>query len=356
MAKTTYPNQYVSTPRQPQENIFEASKRRRSEKQAFDEYQKQQEALRQQYLYDKPVPAEVLPEGVSGPTRPETTSMNPFIKSMRDSGVPEPVVQFLQNNPQATKEDIQSALTVATQAAKPQGFYGGVQWAIDAKDKNKNVPWSIDEKTRQPIRIDTQQPVRLGVDIIPTIPMSTQVVTGGNIVQIPSRGAPGVTPRSTGTGLQVQPSPEEAVKVGTTDNAFAMGNRMMELVDSQKVNLGMLGGRYTKGKAITGVGLNDQEAEMVSLEENLSNALLEAMRGAQVGPKEQELFNKSLPRINQPEKLFKANIRTTMANIRRLNERVSTLRPVPNVGGGTPKGGSTLTDEQREALRKRHGL
>ena len=44
-------------------------------------------------------------------------SMNPFLQSMRDSGVPEPTVQFLQNNPYATKEDIQSALTISADAA-----------------------------------------------------------------------------------------------------------------------------------------------------------------------------------------------------------------------------------------------
>ena len=133
MAKTTYPNQYVSTPRQPQENIFEASRRRRSEKQAFDEYQKQQEALRQQYLYDQVTPGapavpfvdeqdqfmgQESPRGlIAQEAGPETRGMNPFLKSMRDSGVPEPVVQFLQNNPQATKEDIQSALAISADAA-----------------------------------------------------------------------------------------------------------------------------------------------------------------------------------------------------------------------------------------------
>ena len=140
MAKTTYPNQYVSTPRQPQENIFEASRRRRSEKQAFDEYQKQQEALRQQYLYDQVTPGapavpfvdeqaqfmgQESPRGlIAQEAGPETRGMNPFLKSMRDSGVPEPVVQFLQNNPQATKEDIQSALNISAEIKTNKGGRG----------------------------------------------------------------------------------------------------------------------------------------------------------------------------------------------------------------------------------------
>lgn len=134
MAKTTQtPISYIPSPDYPGENIFQASRRRRAERKEFDEYQKQQEALRQQYLYDQVTPGapavpfvdeqaqfmgQESPRGlVAQEATPETRGMNPFLKSMRDSGVPEPVVQFLQNNPQATKEDIQAALSISADAA-----------------------------------------------------------------------------------------------------------------------------------------------------------------------------------------------------------------------------------------------
>jgi hypothetical protein len=69
------------------------------------------------------------------------------------------------------------------------------------------------------------------------------------------------------------------------------------------------------------------EADALSIEQNLSNQLLNALRGAQVGPKEQELFNKSLPQIDQPKPLFRANVDTTMRNLATLQRKAAQQRP-----------------------------
>jgi len=119
-----------------------------------------------------------------------------------------------------------------------------------------------------------------------------------------------------------------------------MADQMYNLVNNNKVDVGPVNGPILAAKAKTGIGLNEDEAKLISLTENYSNQMLHALRGAQVGPKEQEMFNKSLPRIGQPKKLFLENIRITKENLQKLNQRMAKMRPTPEIKtqklGGQP--------------------
>lgn len=78
--------------------------------------------------------------------------------------------------------------------------------------------------------------------------------------------------------------------------------------------------------SMTGNELSANEADVASSLEILSNIMLAAMRGAQVGPEEQKKFNEQLPRIGQSEEIFKANLRKTQENLEELRESIKTLR------------------------------
>lgn len=109
---------------------------------------------------------------------------------------------------------------------KGKGYYGGVQTGIDAKTKAV-VPWTIDEATGTPYRLDTMQPAQLGKDILPTVTMQPQQIVGpggvNQIVQIPGKGVPGMQPFVTGTGLMPDKNftAETAGKLKMLDQAGA---------------------------------------------------------------------------------------------------------------------------------------
>lgn len=109
-----------------------------------------------------------------------------------------------------------------------------------------------------------------------------------------------------------------------------------------------------------------EQTKLISYTKNLSNNLLQAMRGAQVGPAEQEAFEKSLPVAGQPTDLFDQNLQTTMDNLKVLNERRSQLRGLPNPTTGIPNAPvagpakssplDAMTLDQLEALAKERGI
>lgn len=82
-----------------------------------------------------------------------------------------------------------------------------------------------------------------------------------------------------------------------------------------------------------------------ALTESLSNTLLQAMRGAQVGPKEQERFDRQLPRNGQSPEQFKANFELTRRNIQNLRRGIVDIRkldaPENPLGARTPPKGFT---------------
>lgn len=76
------------------------------------------------------------------------------------------------------------------------------------------------------------------------------------------------------------------------------------------------------------INLSPEEANTSSNVEQLSNLVLAAMRGAQVGPEEQELFNLQLPRFGQDKELFKANLANTKRNLEIMMKRIAYSRGV----------------------------
>lgn len=57
------------------------------------------------------------------------------------------------------------------------------------------------------------------------------------------------------------------------------------------------------------VKIDPKNADLMANVKNFGNVALQIMRGAQVGPSEQELFQKSLPTEGQPDEVFDANLR-----------------------------------------------
>jgi hypothetical protein len=59
-----------------------------------------------------------------------------------------------------------------------------------------------------------------------------------------------------------------------------------------------------------GIKIDPKNAGLMSKVKNFGNYALQVMRGAQVGPAEQELFQKALPTEGQPDEVFDANMAT----------------------------------------------
>ncbi len=143
----------------------------------------------------------------------------------------------------------------------------------------------------------------------------------------------------------------EAQKSAQSDASLRMLQEIRELANSGKIDFSA--GAATMARARAGGGsmwqsalraltpgeLTDEQAKLLSLEESLSTQLIAAMRGAQVGPQEQEKFERQLPRWGQDEKLFRANIDLTEQNLRELGARREQMRrggtvAIPQVMGG----------------------
>ena len=207
--------------------------------------------------------------------------------------------------------------------------YGGVQYAYDPA-KKQYVPYLVDKTSRAALPITTPP------GTVATVPSIPQIGEGGHIFTVPSRGVPGVPTPATGTGLRTMPTAEETKQVGQAEAAFGMSREMRRLVESNSVQVGTVRGRRLRAAGLTGMGLTKDDAAMLSLEQNLSNQLLQAMRGAQVGPQEQTMYERSLPRVDQPRELFLANITTTMDNLATMRRMAAQLRPVPPPGAASP--------------------
>ena len=112
------------------------------------------------------------------------------------------------------------------------------------------------------------------------------------------------------------PTAAERKQVGQQAVATANLDRLDELYTKKGFEVGPVQGRKLAAKVATGIGgLTEGEAEAYSLTENLSVSLLAAIRGAQVGPKEQAIFERQLPRLDQPDAVFKKNLELTKRNL-----------------------------------------
>lgn len=209
---------------------------------------------------------------------------------------------------------------------KGGGLYGGIRTFID--DKGNVVEVSYDERTRQPVVMPVPSGMR------PTIPMTIQPMlgpSGPGFGAIPSRGVPGGTSfqPSVVPGMKPMPTTAEAEQVASQELSADILGRMQSLVSSGKVKTGIYEGNKIRAKVKTGMDLTPEEADLVSSEGQAEVILLDAMRGAQVGPSEQKLFRQQLPRIDQNPALFNANVKNTLNNINFLRKRKAQMRPTP---------------------------
>ena len=162
---------------------------------------------------------------------------------------------------------------------------------------------------------------------------------------------------SKGMAIGKTPTETEAKTAGSTMASEDMAARIRALRSKGESISGLPGAivNYRTGgdlipsavnASLEGLGYKVPKGsiELISLSKNLSNQLLQAMRGAQVGPQEQEAFEKSLPVAGQPEELFDTNLETTMRNLKMLNERKSQARGYEQGLIATPPAVGTVMD------------
>jgi hypothetical protein len=288
---------------------------------AFDEYKRAstQQSAERGILSSNFGPGDVLPPDQAGPVRPQRANFGSAISGLIGMGSVETAGKL-------------AGIEKQTREGGGKGMYGGIRTGIIPGTKQL-IEYGVDEATGQVKEVGTGRVLVRGKDYEPTVGQTIMPVLGGGLQAIPNRGGIGAPLPSSPTGLQAMPSEAETVKTGQTLNANQMAQRMFDLVNTDQVKVGPYEGRKLSASTITGIGLTPEDAELASLEENYSNAMIQAARGAQVGPAEQEKFEKSLPRRNQPKAVFLANIKTTTNNINRLNAISARLRAVPALKG-----------------------
>ena len=206
---------------------------------------------------------------------------------------------------------------------KSGGLYGGIQYAFDPKTK-KYVPYSVDESTRQAVKINTPE------GTLATIPMTPQAVMGpggvSSIVQIPTRGIPGPQ-GNTGTGLipNHPQSMDVAGRLSMLDQAEKDVTDAKALIFSAdgKLNKKLLAEMSVPGTA--GVGGSARTA--YSAIENAIAAKLRAETGAAASPGE----------VANIAKRFRPGVLDTDASAKykldRLLEYVSSPRKIVDPSG-----------------------
>lgn len=136
---------------------------------------------------------------------------------------------------------------------------------------------------------------------------------------------------------QPLPTQAEANKIASTESSISIIDDLKSIMSGKNPpELGGLGNFVNEMKAGTGITgvltrmftdpLTVKQAKLLSLSEALGNQILQAVRGANVGPDEQERFERQLPRPGQPLTLFNQNIIQTEKNLRFLNQRIRELR------------------------------
>lgn len=183
---------------------------------------------------------------------------------------------------------------------------------------------------------------------------------------------PGITVREAiGMGARVrprQPTSDEERRETQTVIGLDTLNRLDAVVQENKIKPGFIseGGiaqflETPTGQVISEIGktmfgrnieVTPAQAEALSLQESLSNQLIAAMRGAAVGPAEQERFERQLPRLTQTPDVFRANIRNTRRNLRLLADRQEKARtgrasPSRSEGSGTGRPSRAPKTERR---------
>lgn len=108
---------------------------------------------------------------------------------------------------------------------------------------------------------------------------------------------------------------------------------------------------FGQGAQAVGRSLTEKEAQMVSALELLAKNMIALMRGAQVGPREEETFSNALPKLGQDPALFNANLEATERNMRILQNRISG-QPTTEGDGGLSAAEKMELEQLREMERR----
>ena len=130
-----------------------------------------------------------------------------------------------------------------------------------------------------------------------------------------------------------QPTAEEAKTSASSETSIKMANELLTMIDEgldisgfkgwaevQRAGAGLQNIFLDKVMSGLGYDIDSNSARAISLSENLSNTVLQALRGSAVGPAEQDRVDKQLPRPGQPMDVFKQNIILTIENLERINK------------------------------------
>jgi len=189
----------------------------------------------------------------------------------------------------------------------------------------------------------------------------SMVDKSGNPVRIPLNMTYGQA-ASEGYGYGKMQTSEEAKSSASRENSKQMGEELLQLVESGKADISGLSGWVEGQRAGSGLDSvainvvmdaigepsNPNNVRAVALSENLSNTVLQALRGAQVGPAEQERVDKQLPRPGQSREVFLENLKLTLENIANLERIMNEKRGTGESGNDPyakgPKPGWTWED------------
>lgn len=232
---------------------------------------------------------------------------------------PQLATGMLSTNPQTRQEAMQGILGM-----QPEALPGIIQ-AQQAAALKRVRPMTAEEKKVAGIPADQFAQIDASGRIsMPGMPMInlTQIPAGFE----PDPDNPGGYRRIAGTR---EPTAEERKQIIQSEIGLNLASQIEQIVAG-----GVAANSAMATKAAMAnnpwlswaVSLSEQEAKLASNVEQLSNIMLAAMRGAAVGPEEQEKFNRQLPRLGQNDKLFAANLTATKENLQYLIGRMSEQR------------------------------
>jgi hypothetical protein len=208
-------------------------------------------------------------------------------------------------------------------APKEMGGLGlDAETALDRLKKGVTV--NVGAAGDEPMNVSDLIRLRLpdGSTPPPGTTLSQAVAMGATILPRAETAAESDKATATALSLDVLDRFEAAVKEGNIQPGFIDEGGIAGLLATP-------GGQVaTTAAGLLGadVSLTPEQAEALSLQEQLGNQLLAAMRGASVGPEEQKKFEQQMPRLSQPRALFEANLRNTRRNLELLAARQEELR------------------------------
>ena len=203
-------------------------------------------------------------------------------------------------------------------SGKP-GYWDVMQ--MSPEEQQKFYAYSERMKSRSPVvTIDNRKAEYLD-------PNTSIIDAKGNKVRIPvntQRGDPILTDKYYGT----KKTNEQIKSKAATSSSRRMLRRMGQLMASGVDVTGFEGfveearsgsdamSVFTNALLdYSGKRIKPETAEMLAISQNMGNQILQASRGAAVGPAEKEDFIKQLPMPGQPPAVFQANYEQTMKNL-----------------------------------------